>query len=389
MYEHFSFRLEGEESWTKIESAMPGSYVSSVENPTPEPKLEYQDIAGASGGIDLTEANGRVFFNNKTVKVVIGVAKSNVKILGMDVEPLSWISMFKSGFSSLNGRRVQFTFMDVDLNEGDVDYQVGRLTFDCNYKEHLVTFTFDEVEPFKYKRPEITKTLTVLANYERDVNTAAWTLGNIAGGGGELDVANDVNGGFVYYDSAAGTVFERIKTASGNNGKYLAFGIVNIVGGDAWFEWTENGKTVKSRTTAKVADGTITMKCSIDGSYYEWRTVGGARKYVPTVRCSYVLSNFLPMSGNELSDAVSMKIPSNVIIRPHVSTYYADGYIICDGVCVATNVSPFENILPRLAIAGNRADLENKTATSVFVVIPKVAGGQPQTTFRFRDAEVF
>lgn len=376
IYDHFAFSLEGGGTWFKIgEGYFHNFHVESVDNPTPEPKYDYLDISGTSGGIDLTESNGRVFFKNKTVTVVIG-AQTTPEIM-QEIQ-----QYVLSGF---NGRRVWFTFDD----SANYRFQVGRAFINFDLKEHHITFTFENVEAFRYSEPEIAKTLTVLANYERDVNTAAWTLGSISGGGGELSVANDVNGGFVYFDSEAGAIFERIKPASGNNGKYLAFGIVSIVGGDVWFEWTDNGQTVKSRTTAKVVDGTITMMCSIDGSYYEWRNVDGVRKYVPSIRCSYVFTDYLPMSGGDLTSAVSMNFPSNVIIRPLVRTFYAAGYIICDGVVVPTTVSPDKKYLPRLALAGDRADLENYKAKSVFAIIPKTAGGQPQTTLWFREAEVF
>ena len=399
MYEHFSFRLEGQTEWIKIKDAMAGSYVSIVENPIPEPKYDYSEIPGASGAIDTTEAAGRVFFNNKTVRVVVGVAETGEKFFGMEIKPLTWIRMFKDSLSYLNGRRVQFTFSDVDENGGNVPFQVGRMTFDCNYKEHLVEFSFSEVEPFRYSGTEVQKTLIVLSNYEVTNNTDAWSY---TWSGSDDCIADDHVTNFAFSLDTAGGQVVRTKYVGGASG-FFAFGIKSIVGGEIWFEWTTDGVSHRSRTVAGVepleqqipnASGMIRMVIIVDGSYYEWKTVNGVRRFMPTIRCDYILSNYLPLSVGEIANSVSDTFKSNTIVRPTVSLTRAEkAFIICDGVCSELNLlgafTETNVIVPRVALPNVMADFSGSEVKSVFCVVPSAEGQSPNVVMKYRKAEVF
>lgn len=375
IYEHFSMRLHDTETWTLRtgSNALAKFVVGSVSIPAPIVKQQEIDVPGTSGRVDFTEMP-RVTFDNKTVEVVLQGQASNVNM-----------KFVEETLSSYQGRVVDFTFDDPN---SVVWFVVGRVAARFDKHRNKVYLSFN-CEPFRYGATEYERTLTVLPNYERDVNTGLWSLGEVYGGGGDLYFADDTAGFFAYYDSEPGAVFERSKTISGNNGKYLAFGIVSITGGDVWFEWTENGKTVKSRTMAKVVSGKITMKVSIDGSYYEWLTLNGLRQYRPVVRCTYILSDFLPMSDDAPSGAVSMTFPSNTIVHPTVKTLSAPAVIICDGVVAETKVSPTEAKVPRIALPNSRADFSEDVTKSIYVVIPKTAGTSPNVAMRFRMVEVF
>jgi hypothetical protein len=403
MYEHFSFRLEGEENWTKIADALPGAYVSSVENPTPEPKLEYQDIAGASGSIDLTENNGRVFFNNKPVEVVVGVANANKRILGVVVKPLDWIILFKNGYSFLNGRRVEFTFStDVDASGNTASYQVGRLTFNCDYKEHFVTFSFEEVEPYRFGE---TKTISVacLTNYELKNNSDSWVYGGTV----SPSYSSDAPLRFVYsFNEPQGKVFRRVKGVGAYPNQKMLFGVRSVVGGKVWFVDAEGNK---SRTVATViepeigvvpsgSNGEIVMQFTVDGSHYEWVTVNGTRAYLPTIRCEYVLSNYVQVNAsgkivNTETANATLEIQSNVVLRPLFEA--AEGLIICDGVAAESpnnvSVADLYEPAPEITLNGIGADRSKEKVDSVFCWIPKdnsdAAAGS--CSMRYTESEVF
>jgi len=125
---------------------------------SPKPKTYSQDIPGADGVLDLTEATtGEVKYSNRTVTVK---AK---RILPLDQQ-----ETFKSQImGDLHGRKVQ-----VILDEDPERYYYGRVTVTFPRKtadQLYVTFTVD-AQPYKRARDvtEITATLSTLSE-ARDV----------------------------------------------------------------------------------------------------------------------------------------------------------------------------------------------------------------------------
>lgn len=377
IYDYFSMRLRGSDEWdlTIGSGVLRFFVVGNVTNPAPNVKVQDIDVVGASGKVDFTEMP-RVTFDNKTVEVVLQGESDNI------------MPEVETGLSSYQGRVVEFSFDANDETHSPNWMMVGRLTIKFDLFKNRIFLSL-YCEPFKYGTEVKEKTMSVLPSYERDVNTASWSEGLISGGGGELTPALETNGTFIYFDSEPGAVFQRIKPVSGNDGKYLAFGIVSIIGGDVWFEWSENGKIVKSRSIAKVENGQIMMYVSIDGSCYDWRTVNGSRVYVPTVRCSYIMSGYLPTASYGISRDVSMDLPSNVEIRPEVNTTYQNVYIISDGVVAEDKVSSEYRSIPRFVLPNINASFGGEITKSVFAAIPKTAGTSPVVRFRYREAEVF
>lgn len=385
IYEHFNMRLHVTEYYTQNPSSwdirvgdgvLNAFTVGSIVNPKPVVKKNLLDINGMSGSLDLTEESGRVFFENKTVTVIL---QGRADFAGMDD--------VESFFAPYQGRLMDFTTDNYLSVSG---FQVGRMAAEINKRQNRVTITLD-TEPFKYSESITRKTLVVLPNYERDVNTSDWDDGWIVdGGSNDFDVLHDVPGGIRYADSSTNVIVEREKTVgSENNGKFLALGIVSIQGGDMWFEWEDGNKTIQSRTLAKVQNGKIKRKVTIDGSLFEWVTVNGTRKYMATVRVNYVLVGFLPTEDGEVASSVSDELPTNVIIRPAVSTTYHDGYIVCDGVCVNVRISPRSNAVSKIVMPGNRADFSKPSFKSVCVVFPTSSGNNPTCTIEYRRPEVF
>lgn len=372
IYDHFAIGLPDGDEWVEVGvGVLAGYHVESVDNPTPEPKYDYLDISGASGEIDLTESNGRVFFKNKTVKVVIGAQTTPESIQNV-----------QDALSGFNGRSVQFTFNDVPEIDNNFRYQVGRVTIDYDLKEHHITFTFEGVEPFRYAYREY----RLLQNFTALESSGTWSTGQFFGGELVYGRDNEYSGGFcsfVYSTDKPMVQFIRYKAESGTH--YHALGIKNIVGGKIEFL---NAAGEYSQTYSKTYDGKIQMRITVDGSYYEWRTLNGTRQYIPTIRCTYMLSSDLPVSGGAIADSVRTLFDSNVVIRPLVSNTSVPAYIICDGVCAESSVG-VDGYVPRLVMPSDYADFSNDTVESICLAIPKTAGQTPQVRLIYSKAEVF
>lgn len=370
--------------------------VGSIVNPKPTVKKNLLDINGASGSLDMSEDNGRVFFESKTVTVILqGRADFN----GMD-EIEEFLSLYQ-------GRVMDFT-TDNYLNVSG--YQVGRMSAEISRKNNRVTITFDNVDPYRYGA---TRVLNVLCrtNYELKNNADNWVSET-----SPYVVREDSPTHFRYSfsDVPKGVVQTRFKGVGAQPGAKMLFGIRSIVGGEVRLvsAEAENGvykKTSKTYATIVSPDaelfpdstGMIVMEFLVDGSYYEWVNDNGTRRYLPTIRCDYVLSDYVPIDigGTEeiinyQGDYATLEVPSNVAIRPVVEA--AAGVIICDGVAVTSPNSIRNNYrafvyTPRLTLNGIGADRSKGKVKSVFCWVPADNSDAPngQCKFVIIDAEVF
>lgn len=397
IYEHFNMRLHADNgtlepsSWVirTGDEELNAFTVGSIDNPKPVVKKNLLDINGTSGSLDLGEESGNIFFENKTVTVILqGRADFN----GM-VE-------IESFFSAYQGRVMDFTtdnYLDVSR------YQVGRMSAEINRKNNRVTLTFENVDPYRYGE---THTLNVLcrSNYELKNNADNWVYG------GETPAySSDSPLHFRYsFYTPQGKIYRRLKGVGAQPGAKMIFGIRSIVGGEVWFVDKDGNR---SKTAATVLEpelgvvpsgstGEIVMQFVVDGTYYEWVTVNGTRRYLPTIRCDYVLSNYVPIdiggTGeiiNYQGEYVTWKVPSNVFIRP---TFEAtEGVIICDGVAVESpsnlSVANSYQYVPKIALNGFGADRSKEKVDSVFCWVPldnsdAIVGS---CFMQFTDAEVF
>lgn len=105
-----------------------------------EPKLNFLEIPGRDGHLDLTEANGEVKYNSREFEFIFTVAP---------VDPLSYDERVSAVSNALNGLRCKITLdRDPDyywqgrcvLSEYDQDKNIGQI---------VVTVT---VEPYKLKQ---------------------------------------------------------------------------------------------------------------------------------------------------------------------------------------------------------------------------------------------
>lgn len=375
IYEHFSMRLHNTDTWvfqTGVD-ALAKFEVGTVSNPAPAAKVQDIDVPGASGRVDFTE-QPRVTFDNKTVEIVLQGQASGVNM-----------GTIESLMSSFQGRVVDYTFDDPESVSG---FMVGRLTARFDKFKNKIFLSFYS-EPYRYGANEYERRLTALDDYETKVNTGLWTFSSHTGG--DVFFSDDVRGSFTYHASASGATFTRTKSVpSGNNGKYLAFGLISAIGGEVWFESTDSsGNVVKSKTCAIVSGNTITMHARIDGSYYEWVTRNNVRQYLPTIRCEYIFSTYLPMSDGDPTGAVSMVFPTNVEIQPDVTIVNSMGYIISDGVAAIVPRANYEGKAPRVRLPNVKADFSGSDVLSVFCFVPTHQNSENNVTLKFRKAEVF
>lgn len=360
------------------DGALASFIVGSVNNPSPTPKVMGEDIPGSSGVFDTTEAAGRVFFENKTVTIILS---GEAGFCGMDeIEHL---------FSRYQGRVIDFSFdnyLDVKW------FQTGRMAAKFNRSRNQIILSID-TKPYRYGMDtKYIKSMTVLSNYERDVNTGSWTSSEIDG---DILYSYDNGTNFCFSCDAPGATILRKKTVSPSSG-FLAFGVKSIVGGTVEFTNIDdvNNTITHSKTVARVSTyggNHIRMTITVDGSYYEWHTVNNVSRYLPTVKCNYVLSNFLPVDSNgDLTDAVSAELPTNVAIRPDFSNTTAAAVLIVDGIAVDfDSITGEVLVMPRLLLPGDRADLSGTTTKSIMVAIPKTASTSPHPIISFYPAEVF
>lgn len=397
IYEHFNMRLHADDgtldasSWEirTGDGELNAFTVGSIVNPKPTVKKNLLDINGASGSLDMSEDNGRVFFESKTVTVIL---QGRADINGMDE-----IEEFLSPYQ---GRLMDFT-TDNYLNVSG--YQVGRMAAEISRKNNRITITFENVDPYRYGE---THTLNVLCrtNYELKNNADNWVYG-----GDTPAYSSDSPLNFRYsFDSVSGVICWREKGVGAQPGAKMLFGIRSIVGGEVWFVDRDGNR---SKTFATVVEprspfqstGEIAMQFVVDGSYYEWVTVNGERRYLPTIRCSYVLSNYVPIDVgstgkiiNYQGDYATWAIPSNVVIRP---AFKADtGVLICDGVAVnsPSNLLPADYYheyqqVPKIALNGFGADRSQKMVDSVFCWVPldNADVTYDSCSMMFTEAEVF
>lgn len=403
-YKHFAMRLHYElpdyaaqnsaaelaGGWTvKLgEGVLTTFYVSEVDNPAPSIKSDSVDIPGTNGKVYMDEAAGRVYFDDKTVKVVL---------VGQG-EMANW-HLFDTLRSDYQGRLVDFTFDD---HRNVKWFQTGHVSVEFDEKLCTFTLVFEEVKPYRFSTDLFQKSIAVLANYERHNNTDAWHFNTDTYGTPPYSSDSHSNTPFqtfVYsFNNVTDIKYKRTKGVGGAVGSKLLFGINTLVGGDVWFEDADGNK---SKTIATCCPTTLTgstseirMCFTVDGSYYEWKTVDGVRKYLPTIRCSYAISDYVAIGANSVisngNRYVTFDYPSNVEIRPTASG--SDGIIIADGVAVEVDLSGREKTVPRIVLPGVNATKDGLMSKSVFCWTRNDAGDIAVTDdcgFRFIPVEVF
>lgn len=341
--------------------------VGDVQIPHPIPKTKNEDVPGANGVYDLTEAGGRVFYQNRTITVPL--------VLRADRH---WTHDIDVALARYNGRLCDFAFnptFDAQNNRYSPEWiYTGRLTVTKDRFSNVpVTLTFD-AEPFATATDYTILDVPVSQDVER--TEFAWAFDTAIYG--NLTYYNISGGLFLLsVDNIGTTLF--YKRSNLTPGDHYALGIKSIIGGSMAFYGAGNADNL----TEGVVDenGTLTVKITIDGSYYTWRTVNDVVSSYPSFRVEFILAKLPTGSSTTLS--------SNCVIRPEIANLTAAAYLIMDGSVFEINdtnnqiLKPFGAILP-----GVRADKSEPTTTSIFVCVPKTTG-TPEMTIGFHKQEAF
>lgn len=366
-YEHFAMRLHDEnrrveqpKSWAlrAQHGALYSFVVGAVDNPAPAPKVQTESIPGASGALDMTEAAGRVFFENKTVTITLS-GEAGFNALD-EIERL---------FAPWQGRKIDFTFDDVlDVKW----YMVGRMTAACDRTNNRVILTID-TEP--YRRSTTYEVVDLGSGSHQDLNGNGWSE----------RWASDDDASIIYIEKVANSICygadfpgaQMYIYRAANRSERYTFGIRSIVGGSVEFlNYDEDGNEYFSNVIGVPnSDGELVMRVTVDGSYYEWQVDinDGVKKYMPVVRCHYVLST-LPVTvvngEAKINDNVLSVNLANIIMRARLNSLTRHATLIVDGVAV--DVYPKYNYADRfvdgIIIPGNRAETNGISAKSVMVL---------------------
>lgn len=180
----------------------------------------------------------------------------------------------------------------------------------------------------------------------------------------------------------------------------MLFGVSSLVGGEVWFEDADGNKSTTVATvcptTLSGSVGELRMHFRVDGSHYEWvTTMENTREYLPTIRCTYVLSNYVNIDSNGkiinvAGDGITtLDFPSNVAVRPDI--HGLDCVIIADGIAIEYKRDSFAKPVPRLVLPRTEAPKNGTMSKSVFCCVP-VGNGDASTVatiMRFIPAEVY
>lgn len=129
---------------------------------TPSPKTNYIQIPGRDGDLDLTEALGDVYYNDRNLQISL-VHPSDV-----------WYDDYEQLVSQFHGKQCHVKFG----NDPDW-YWTGRLEVGAySAKDHDLSMTA-KVFPYKLSADEITESITVSGATEETAETVTLTAGRM------------------------------------------------------------------------------------------------------------------------------------------------------------------------------------------------------------------
>lgn len=349
---------ETEATWTLNvgDGALEQFTVGDVNNPMPTPKTAYEDVPGRNGVYDATENSGRVLYNRKNVTVVL---QGKASFASMN-ETEDVLRLY-------NGRVCDFAFSE----PGSVEwYYTGRLTVDSNRFRNRITLTFD-TEPLMTSTESIYKTIPVAERIDR--MSFGWTVERVTKGAMLTSNAMSFAENVVVGASNPGTTIYYVRTV--NPGEMYTLGVFSMVGGDVEF-YNVTDHVWHSKTIGVAdANGKLTMRVTVDGSFYSWMTITSAGEevdeYIPAFRLNYRLAK-LPTTDGELDESVFAELPTNVMIRPDISKYGIDVQFLLDGAFMRLgDIDGAISDTPEAILPGYRADFSGRTTKSVFVAVPE------------------
>lgn len=135
-----------------------GFWLNWRELSAPKPQLDYQTIPGKNGRLDLSEALGSVYYDDRTIQIDMTYAGDD------------WHSDYEGFVSAYHGKKVQIKF----ANDPDW-YWYGRLVVgEYSAKSHKMTMSAN-VFPFRLSISETVVTAEITATTEGNAQTIALT----------------------------------------------------------------------------------------------------------------------------------------------------------------------------------------------------------------------
>lgn len=183
----------------------------------PKPQLNYQTIPGRNGSLDLSEALGDVYYEDRTLN------------LYMRHPDKDWYSDHEAFTSQFHGRKFQIKFGN-DPNW----YWYGRVIVDTYYAKSHEMRVSATVHPFKLALSETVVTQEVTATTEQTAHAVALTNGRM-------------------------TVTPKVTVTGSTNGVHLKWGDLTAVVSNG--EQYVTGLTLDEGTLNVLAwgDGTVTF----------------------------------------------------------------------------------------------------------------------------------
>ena len=328
--------------------------ITEIINPMPEVKTSTVDIPAANGVIDATEADGQVFYSNKPVQITIQV---------LSAQKDEWFEDLYNAFKGYHGRVVDFSFS----TPNDVEwYYTGRLSID-DKNEVVGTIVLKiDTEPFMKSATRFSADIPTMTSLDR--SSSGWTVATAPSG-----TTVSITPNYIRAFGKPGDVIH-LSRSTGNVNYNIA--MTQLRGGDFTFTGGSSDKV-----HGVPSSGTLNAELTIDGSYYAWHEVNGAKVYDPCVEMAYILTTI--GSGGTLT------LPSNVTIRPKLYTLDATAAdILLDGKRIAISATDTHGDYAGAVLPGRRADRSGTETTCYITAVGNSAYDSPNCRITYRKEKL-
>lgn len=342
------------ELWTiqRGHGALEHIIITDIQNPLAQVKANTVDVPGASGVIDATEAEGAVFYKNKTVTVRMQTSSKT----------RHWFQELRDAFVPYQGRLVDFAFQDaLDVTW----YYTGRLSVTA---ENPVTGELEvQMDTYPFLQSAELETVTVPNAASIDRPSTAGPFWEVASNESGADVV--LNGDMIWIFGQPGA--EVILRHAGTAGQRYLFSTLEQLGCEIELE-DESLWPPKSKVTAQSSRNNWLMTVRISGSHYDF---DDDEKFRP---CAYLNYDVAALTG-----ACSVALPSNVRIRPVIRNTGDDALLMLDGDSVLVTAGT-ERQYPEATLPGRKASRDAAETTCCFLAVGRAVGDTPGVTLTFR-----
>ena len=326
--------------------------ITDIQNPLAQVKANTVDVPGASGVIDATEAEGTVFFKNKTVTVRMQTSSKTRQ----------WFPELRDAFAPYQGRLVDFAFADaLDV----AWYYTGRLSVTA---EDPTTGELEvQMDTYPFLQSTDMQILQVPNAASIDRPSTAGPFWEVASNESGADVV--LNGDMIWIFGQPGA--EVILRHTGTAGQRYLFSTLEQLGCEISLENSALFPD-RDRVTAQSERSDWLLTVRISGSHYDF---DDDEKFRP---CAYLNYDVAALTG-----ACSVSLPSNVRIRPVIQNTGDDALLMLDGDSVLVTADT-ERQYPEAILPGRRANRDAAETACYFLAVGRAIGDTPDVTMMFR-----